>query len=145
MEELLKLRKCILNQNYSEALLIVDELEEMSKDDKIAKIKSYLIILLIHLIKQEAEKRNTRSWQNSILNSIEGIQETNKRRRSKGYYLNDEELTEAIESVFARAVRTASEEAFEGIYSDRELLAKFDRDIVKSKAMELIKPCKQQN
>ncbi|MEN9870010.1 MAG: hypothetical protein RLZZ171_993 [Cyanobacteriota bacterium] len=139
MEELLELRKCILNQNYTEALLIVDELEEMSKDDKIAKIKSYLIILLIHLIKQEAEKRNTRSWQNSILNSIEGIQETNKRRRSKGYYLNDEELTEAIESVFARAVRTASEEAFEGIYSDRELLAKFDRDKVKSKTLELLK------
>jgi hypothetical protein len=29
--------------------------------------------LLIHLIKQEAEKRNTRSWKNLILNSIEGI------------------------------------------------------------------------
>ncbi|MGL5878916.1 MAG: DUF29 family protein [Xenococcaceae cyanobacterium] len=139
MEELLELRKCILNQNYTEALLIIDELEEMSKDDKIAKIKSYLIILLIHLIKQEAEKRNTRSWQNSILNSIEGIQETNRRRKAKGFYLNDEELKEAIESVFPRAVRTASEEAFEGVYSDRELLAKFDRDKVKNKTMELIK------
>ncbi len=139
MEELLELRKCILNQNYIEALLIIDELEEMSKDDKIAKIKSYLIILLIHLIKQEAEKRNTRSWQNSILNSVEAIQDTNKRRKAKGYYLNEEEIKEAIESVFPRAVRTASEEAFEGIYSDRELLAKFDRDKVKNKTMELIK------
>lgn len=144
MEELLELRKCILNQNYTEALLIIDELEEMSKDDKIAKIKSYLIILLIHLIKQEAEGRNTRSWQNSILNSIEGIQETNKRRKAKGFYLNDEELKEAIESVFARAVRTASEEAFEGIYSDRELLEKFDQNKVKSKTMELIQ-CNKKN
>jgi hypothetical protein len=139
MEELLELKNYILNQDYPKALLIVEQLEEMSKDDKIAKVKSYLIILLIHLIKQEAEKRNTRSWENSILNSIEGIQDTNKRRKAKGYYLNDDELLEAIESVFARALRTASEEAFEGIYSSNELLEKFNQNQVKEKAFELIK------
>lgn len=92
MEEILELRKCIIAQDYTKALLIIDELEEISKNDKIAKIKSYLVVLLIHLIKQIAENRTTRYWNNSILNSIEGIQDANKRRKVKGYYLNNDEL-----------------------------------------------------
>ncbi|BAZ44677.1 hypothetical protein NIES4102_16890 [Chondrocystis sp. NIES-4102] len=139
MEEILELRKCILAQDYTEALLIIDELEEMSKDDKIAKIKGYSVVLLIYLIKQIAENRTTRSWNNSILNSIEGIQDANKTRKAKGYYLNNDELIKAIESVFNRALRTASEEAFEGIYSSEELLEKIIAYEIKQEAFELIK------
>ncbi len=43
----------------------------MSKEDKIHKIRSYAIILLIHLIKQEAEQRTTRSWDCSIYSARE--------------------------------------------------------------------------
>ena len=84
MEELLELRNCILSQEYAKALLIIDELEEMSKDDKLTKISSYIIILLIHLIKQEAENRSTRSWEKSILNSLDRIKFVNKRRKAGG-------------------------------------------------------------
>ncbi|MCL6752972.1 hypothetical protein KBT16_19155 [Nostoc sp. CCCryo 231-06] len=49
MEELLELRQLLEQGKIHEALLLVDELEEMSLGDKINKIDSYGVILLIHL------------------------------------------------------------------------------------------------
>ena len=40
MEELLELRRSIDERRYVDALLIVDELEEMSRDDKINRMDS---------------------------------------------------------------------------------------------------------
>jgi hypothetical protein len=57
MEELVQLRESIIAGNYSQALQIIDELEEMSVEDKLNKIYSYTVILLLHLIKQQAEKK----------------------------------------------------------------------------------------
>jgi Mg/Co/Ni transporter MgtE len=70
MNELQELREKIEQQDYQGALLIVNELEEMSVDDKLNKIYSYAVILLVHIIKQEAENRTTSSWNRSIYNSI---------------------------------------------------------------------------
>ena len=50
MEEVLELKRYIEAQNYDKALEIVAELEEMSREDKLNKIYSYAVILLIHLI-----------------------------------------------------------------------------------------------
>ena len=49
MEELLELKTLLLGGNISEALLLVEEMTEMSKDDKLNKIFSFGIILLLHL------------------------------------------------------------------------------------------------
>lgn len=51
MEELLKLKILLTQGNIPDALLLVEEITEMSKDDKINKINSYVKILLLHLIK----------------------------------------------------------------------------------------------
>jgi len=59
MEELAELRNYIQSERY--ALLLIDELEEMSQEDKLNKIHSHAIILLLHLIKQHAEQRSSRS------------------------------------------------------------------------------------
>ncbi len=48
MDEFITLRKYIEARNYKEALALIDELEEMSKDEKINKVESYIVILLIH-------------------------------------------------------------------------------------------------
>ncbi|MGL6338060.1 MAG: DUF29 family protein [Waterburya sp.] len=100
MEELVQLRESIIAGNYSQALQIIDELEEMSVEDKLNKIYSYTVILLLHLIKQQAERKTTRSWQNSILNSVEQINRVNKRRKSGGYYATAETLQEIIDEAF---------------------------------------------
>ncbi len=52
MEELLELRELLQQGKVDEALLLVDELEDISLSDKINKIDSYGVILLVHMIKQ---------------------------------------------------------------------------------------------
>ena len=138
MEELLELRKSITSGDYAKALEIVDELEAMSKEDKLDKIYSYAIILLLHLIKQEAEQRTTKSWDVSIKNSVERINRTNKRRKSGGYYAKKSELQEIINDAINPALRNASLEAFEGDRSEEELLAIIDLDLIKNKALEML-------
>jgi len=54
MKELTTLRQFIEQGKYNDALLVIDELEEMSKEDKLNKIYSYAEILLNHLIKKQA-------------------------------------------------------------------------------------------
>ena len=70
MEELFSLKELLLSGNVTDALVLVEELTEMSKDDKLNKIFSFGKILLLHLIKQAAEKRKTRSWDLSIANAV---------------------------------------------------------------------------
>ncbi|CCQ56062.1 protein of unknown function DUF29 [Crocosphaera watsonii WH 0003] len=70
MEELFTLKELLLSGNVTDALVLVEELTEMSKDDKLNKIFSFGKILLLHLIKQAAEKRKTRSWDLSIANAV---------------------------------------------------------------------------
>ena len=100
MEELFELKTYIEKGHYADALVLVAEMEEMSKDDKINKIESFLEILLIHLIKQHAENRSTRSWEVSIQNAAYQIHKINRRRSSGGYYLTGEELKDAVEECY---------------------------------------------
>lgn len=138
MEELLELRQSISSGDYQKALQIVDELEEMSVEDKLNKIYSYTVILLLHLIKQAAEKKTTRSWKNSILNSAEQINRVNKGRKSKGYYAKIEVLAEIIDDAFPRALRDAALEAFGGAYQEAEILDMIDKSKIKQEAIDLL-------
>lgn len=138
MNELEELRKRIEEQDYIAALRIVDELEEMSREDKLNKIYSYVVILLLHLIKQEAEQRTTSSWNRSIDNSVSRVKRINKRRKSGGYYAERELLLEIIEEAYPEALREASYEAFEGKLSSQELSQKVDSDSVKMRAIKLL-------
>ena len=138
MEELLELKTLLMHGNVSDALALVEEMTEMSKDDKINKISSYAKILLIHLIKQQAEKRSTRSWDLSIANSVDEIQKINRRRKSGGTYLSSEELKEALADSYRIALARASAEAFEGRYSNEELAQMVDYDRLLADAFSLI-------
>lgn len=139
MEELLLLRQFIEQQQYDKALKIIGELEEMSKEDKLNKIYSYAVILLLYLIKQSAEKRSTRSWDFSIYNTSKEIKRVNKRRKSAGYYADDDELQEILTDAFDTAIKKAALEAFEGLYTDQELREKINFDIIKEEALSLIR------
>ena len=138
MEELLDLKNLLIQGNIPDALALVEEMTEMSKDDKINKISSYAKILLLHLIKQQAEKRTTRSWELSIENAIDEIQKTNRRRRSKGTYLSSEELKEALQDAYRIALSKAATEAFEGRYSREELAEMISYDRLMADGLSLI-------
>jgi hypothetical protein len=69
-QELIDLRNCILEGRNEEAIAIVDELEGMSKQATLRNIGSFLLILLIHLIKNQVEQRLTNSGAASIANYV---------------------------------------------------------------------------
>jgi hypothetical protein len=94
VDELMELREHIEQGDYLGALTLIGEMEEMSREDKINKIGSFMEILILHLIKQHAEQRSTRSWDVSIKNSVENIIDINKRKKAGGYYLDPAELKE---------------------------------------------------
>lgn len=138
MEELMTLKELLHQGKITEAILLVEELEEMSKSDKLNKIFSYGIVLLLHLIKQAAENRTTRSWNLSIRNSVKQIQRTNRRDKAKGTYMTEEELAETLEDAYDLALEKAALEAFEGIYEADELGELVNREALIKKAMDLI-------
>ena len=138
MEELLELRRCIEQQRYAEALDLLAEMDEMSREDKINKLYSFAEILLLYLIKQGAEQRTTRSWELSIRNAVRQIARVNKRYKSSGTYLGESELCEVLTEAYQPALERAALEAFEGHYDDVELGQKVNRSTIEQKALELI-------
>ena len=140
MEELLTLKDLLLKGDIQGSLAIVEELEELSRDDKISNISSYAVILILHLIKQQVENRSTRSWDFSIRNSVRGIQKKNKRRKAGGFYLSLEELRIALEEAYPDAIDRASLEVKEGRYEPEELEQMVNREEILKRAMDLISP-----
>lgn len=138
MEELLELKKLLHQGKVTEALVLVEELEEMSKSDKLNKIFSYGIVLLLHLIKKSAENRTTKSWETSIYNAVKQIKRTNKRHKNEGYYLSKQELQETLQDAYESALRNAALEAFEGIYKAEQLNEMVKQEEIISIAMDLI-------
>ena len=139
MEEILELKNYLLDGNLEGALEIAIYLEEMGKDDKISTITSFCIVLLTHLIKRQAEHRTTRSWNVSIDGSTWEIHRRNKRRKSGGYYLNEQELTDCLKDAYASAIKKAALEINEGEYTAKELAALMEpRDRLIQEALTLI-------
>lgn len=134
----MELKELLHRGKVAEALVLVEELEEMSKSDKLNKIFSYGIILLLHLIKKVAENRTTKSWETSIFNSVKQIQRTNKRHKAKGTYLTEEELVETLEDAYESGLKSAALEAFEGIYDVEEIAKMVNRDDIMKMAIALI-------
>ncbi|MDM8531766.1 DUF29 family protein [Anaerolineales bacterium HSG25] len=101
---------------------------------------SFVKVLLLHLIKQNAEKRTTRSWDYSIRNALNSIARTNQMRKAKGRYLSEEGLKETIHEAYALALALAkaSLEAFEGQYDEKQLGDMVDRPQIEQKAFDLI-------
>ncbi len=132
------LKQLLMEENIPEALILVEELEEMSKSDKVNKIFSYGIILLLHLIKQAAEKRTTKSWDVSIRNAVTQIKRTNQRQKAKGTYLSQEELLKTLEDAYKLALDRSSLEAFGGIYEVKELAGMLDEKQIILTAFNLI-------
>lgn len=137
MEELFDLKAYIEQGQYAEALRLIEEMEELSKDDKINKIYSFAVVLLLHLIKKHAERRTARSWEYSIWNASRPIQRVNKRRKSGGFYLSEQEVREVMAEAYPDALKRAALEAFEGQHTDTQLEAMIDREQLHQQAFAL--------
>ncbi|HEY9852316.1 MAG TPA: DUF29 family protein [Leptolyngbyaceae cyanobacterium] len=138
-QELIDLRTSILEGRYGDALAIVDELEGMSKQAILRTIKSHLLVLLMHLIKNQIEKRLTNSWANSIRNAIREIKKQNLKDNKTSYYINEDEWENLIEEeVIEDAIADASEEVMSGKYTRSQLSEMLDRNQIMQIVIQLL-------
>lgn len=85
---------------------LVEEIESLGRSEKRA-VKSYLAILLLHLLKwQYQPEHQSRSWKNSINNARDELAELLKENPS----LKDDFLVESIPGAYGKARGKASNE-----------------------------------
>ena len=120
-QELLDLKKAIANQDLTKAMAIVSDLEVMSREDKIQKLQSHLVVLLVHLLKMQLERRLTNSWRASILNSLLQIKRTNRMGNKKTPYIKSEDWEEAIAEVMPEVYVLAATEVLNGVLNDNQV------------------------
>ncbi|MBC5796339.1 DUF29 family protein [Sphaerospermopsis sp. LEGE 00249] len=137
-QELIDLRNSILAGRYEDALAIVDELEGMSKQAILRNIQSFLRVLLIHLIKNQIEKRLTNSWVASIRNALVEIKKINLKENKKSYYINKDEWDNYLEEEIELAIGDASVEVLNGIYTEFQLAEMVDKNNIISTALNFL-------
>jgi hypothetical protein len=138
VQELIDLKKSIVEGRYQDALNIIDELEGMGKQAILRNLESFLVRLLIHLIKNQVEKRLTNSWAASISDSIRQIKKLNLKDNKKSYYINQNEWSEDLEEAFEVAILDASIEVSGGIYTPIQLAEIVNKEQVIDLALSLI-------
>lgn len=120
------------------ALALIRELDEMSRDDRVVKIESFLRVLLVHLIKRAAEGRTTHSWDTSIRAAVREVHWVNSRRKAKGRILDDAGITDALADVWPYALAWAADEVHRGRHSAAALAGMLDRDAILEEARRLV-------
>ena len=136
MEEIIELKQSIIHHNWERSLEIIEDLEEMGRQDKINNLQSFLVILLIHLIKVQVEKRVTVSWRNSIINSLLEIEKRNHLGK-KSHYIKQGDWTDSFQQSLPRALIKASQEIFGGMELD-ELIELIDEQMLQEQTFELL-------
>lgn len=127
-QELIALRQSILEGRYVDALEIIDDLEEMSKQATLRKIEAFLVRLLIHLIKNQIEQRLTNSWIASISDSVIQIAKLNIKDNQKSYYIKSDEWLDLLEEALEMAIRPASAEIFGGTLKPSQISQRLQRE-----------------
>ncbi|MBW4493303.1 MAG: DUF29 family protein [Oscillatoria princeps RMCB-10] len=126
-QELIDLRNSIVEGRYADALAIVDDIESMSKQAILRNIQSFLIRLMVHLIKNQVERRLTNSWAASIENSVVEIKELNIKENQTSYYIKPDEWEPFLEKAIELAIRPASLEVMNGRLSRAQLSEMLDK------------------
>jgi hypothetical protein len=127
VQELVDLKQSILEGRYEDALIRIDELESMSKQAILRNIESFLIRLIIHLIKNQLEQRLTNSWVASISDSIVQIKKLNLQDNKKSFYIKKEDWQNFIEEAIEQSIRPASVEVLQGSLKPAQISNRLDR------------------
>jgi hypothetical protein len=139
MEELETLRTHIVEQRYTAALELIDEIEEMSRKAILDAIQSFLERLLLHLIKNDIEQRLTNSWAASLRDSLLQIRKRNLRdSRSTSWYIRRDEWADRLDEAYEVAIADASVEVMDGMFTPFDLHDKADREQVLARAKQLL-------
>ncbi|MBO1348966.1 MAG: hypothetical protein EBE86_016965 [Hormoscilla sp. GUM202] len=101
-------------------------------------IQSFLLQLLIHLIKNQVEQRLTTSWVASISDSIRQIKRLNLQDNKKAYYVKADAWELMLEEEWEAAIDTASAEVMSGAYTPYQLLEMVDKTQIMLTAQKLL-------
>jgi Domain of unknown function DUF29 len=137
-QELIDLRQSILEGRYDDALEIIDDLEEMSKQGTLRKIEAFLVRLIIHLIKNQIEQRLTNSWIASISDSVIQIAKLNIKDNQKSYYIKSDEWGEYLTEAVEISIRPASAEIFGGTLKASQVSQRLNREELIDSAESLL-------
>jgi hypothetical protein len=137
-QELIDLRSSILEGRYQDALEIIDELEAMSKKSILRNIMSFLVRLIIHLIKNQVEQRLTNFWIASISNSLLEIQSLNLKDNQTSYYIQPDEWQSYLEEAIERSIRPASVEIMNGTLKPSQISARINQEQLISVTQQLL-------
>jgi len=137
-QELADLKASILEQRYVDALALVDELDGMNRKAILRAIESFLIRMLIHLIKNQIEQRLTNSWAASIRGSIIEIKKLNLQDNNTSYYVRKDEWEPRLEEALEIAISDASVEVHNGAYTPFQLAKMVDRSPILLTAQNLL-------
>ena len=118
--------------------MLVDELEGMSKKAILQNIESFLVRMLVHLIKNQAEERMNNSWYASIRDSLLKIQSLNLKENKTSYYIKQNEWDDYMEMAFLDAIAIASEEVLDGRVTPLQLEEMVDKTAVVQAATQLL-------
>lgn len=127
-QELIDLKLSILEGRYEDALNLVDELEGMSKQAILRNIESFLIRLIVHLMKNQIEKRLTNSWVASISDSILKIKKLNLKDNKVSYYIKSDEWQPFLEEAIEAAIAPTTVEVLNGKLTPIQLSEQIDRN-----------------
>ncbi|MGB7412755.1 MAG: DUF29 family protein [Thermosynechococcaceae cyanobacterium] len=137
-QELLDLKLSIVERRYDDALELVDELEDMSKQAILRNIESFLVRLMVNLLKNEMEQRLTNSWVASISDSIVKIKKLNLKGNKISYYVNSDEWLPLLEEAVEVAIAPASVEILNGQLNALQLSRQVNRASVNTTAQALL-------
>ncbi|MCY7275130.1 MAG: DUF29 family protein [Phormidesmis sp. CAN_BIN44] len=129
-QELIDLRSSILEGRYDDALLLVDELEGMSKQAILRNIELFLVRMLVHLIKNQLEERLTNSWVASIADSILQIKKLNLKDNRTSHYIKIDEWELFLEEAIEAAIAPASVEVLNGRSNPIQVSEHVDRALL---------------
>jgi hypothetical protein len=126
MEELWELRRDVEAGDVEAACALLDEMEALSRDDTITRIRRSRKVLLTPRITQAVAKRASRSWDVSIRHALDDIATQKKRRQAGGGSLRHDALVETLREAYALALDRAALEAFGGAYAAADVRARHD-------------------
>ncbi|MBC6476441.1 MAG: hypothetical protein GDA56_00175 [Hormoscilla sp. GM7CHS1pb] len=137
-QELTDIRTCILEGRYNEALMLVDELEGMSKKAILQNIESFLVRMLVLLIKNKISESMNNLWYASIRDSVLKIQGLNLKEDKTSYYIKQNEWDDCMEMAFLDAIFIASGEVLDGRVHPVKLEKMVDKTAVVQAATQLL-------
>ncbi|MBD2183683.1 DUF29 family protein [Planktothrix sp. FACHB-1355] len=137
-QELTDLRNYILEKRYEDALILIDELEGMSRQAILRNIQSFLDMMMMHLIKNQIEQGLTNSWIASISDSIVQIKRLNLKENKTSYYVKADEWELMLEEAIASSIRPASAELLNGKLKPSQVSQMLDNAKLMAKAKQLL-------